>query len=168
MKQPCHFFQARHQLLLCLLHVSLFQLWHLCKRLLFLVSVDNLLLSFFGRSFRFPFVREKGGNILKKDALEYFDEQLKTIYFDQFVNEINDKNIYSAYLSLYESFHWQSADVSSQAFGMFDHQLRIVHPFKDDKIIKLLMQTPERFGRGLDLNRTKFGLKKFLKNKDKK
>ena len=53
-----------------------------------------------------------------------------------------------------------SRDYAADNFG-----INICHPFLDDDLIKLFSVAPENWGRGLDLNNTKYALKNILKTK---
>src|SRR5690606_11507876 len=85
-------------------------------------------------------------------------------YFDA-VENLDENSLYAAYLYLYNSFHWQGSTVAP-LFTVADHfGIQMKLPFWDADLQNLLSFMPEHFGRGLDLNPTKFPLKSFLKNK---
>ena len=90
---------------------------------------------------------------------------MESMYLQEAAEAIAPETAYSWYLHLYSSFHWQCATVATlplttQAYG-FDMQL----PFYDSRLQEFLAAMPESWGRGLDLNPTKYPLKWMLKNR---
>ena len=128
-------------------------------------SIDeSLLSSFFLRPTRIPFV--------SKENLKFLTNKGKSLYQNEMIDKIskiikinlNIKNHYSIILYLYNFFHWQGSTVLSfeKTCDYFGHVGHL--PFLDQKIFKILSQMPEKYGRGLDFNNTKFLLKNMLKN----
>lgn len=98
-------------------------------------------------------------------AIKDFFNYNKKIYLDDFKGKIEPENLYSIYLHLYHSFHWQGGTVSTfeNMCDVFDLKCRL--PFLDIKLIEFLSIMPESWGRGLDINNTKYPLKWVLNNK---
>ena len=96
--------------------------------------------------------------------INIYTNYLNNDYFNEAANNLTLKNIYSWYLNLYNSFHWQggtvaSLDVTANLYG-FD----INFPFRDSRMIEYLSKMPESWGRGLELKPTKYPLKWILEN----
>ncbi|MBT7623401.1 MAG: hypothetical protein HN595_02625 [Flavobacteriaceae bacterium] len=98
-------------------------------------------------------------------AIKDFFNYNKKIYLDDFKGKIEPENLYSIYLHLYHSFHWQGGTVSTfeKMCDVFNLKCRL--PFLDIKLIDFLSIMPESWGRGLDINNTKYPLKWVLNNK---
>ena len=79
--------------------------------------------------------------------------------------KVNKKNIYSHYLHLYNSFHWQGGTVATLEYTCDAFGLKCRLPFLDKALIDFLSQMPESWGRGLDINNTKYPLKWMLTHK---
>ena len=65
----------------------------------------------------------------------------------------------------YRSFHWQSSTSLSRDYSADTFGINISHPFLDNDLVNFFSEVPENWGRGLDLNNTKYALKFILKNK---
>ena len=92
-------------------------------------------------------------NIMQKD------------YFDNVVKIIDTKNFYGLILKLYNSFHWQSTQVRCMIHAPYFFGMRSYAPFRDTSVLKFLSVMPENWGRGLELESTKYPLKEILKDK---
>ena len=68
-------------------------------------------------------------------------------------------------LHLYHSFHWQGGTVATLEYLCEENGLKCRMPFLDKSVIDFLSEMPESWGRGLDINNTKFPLKWMLKNR---
>lgn len=127
-------------------------------------KTKQLLASSFARDNRFPFWSLKNNKTLTDEGINLYTNYLNNDYFNEAANHITLKNIYSWYLNLYNSFHWQggtvaSLDVTANLYG-FD----INFPFRDSRMIEYLSKMPESWGRGLELKPTKYPLKWILEN----
>ncbi len=124
--------------------------------------------SFFLRATRLPFVSKNNLNFLTNKGKNYYqNKMINKKIIKKFITELKPDNLYSVFLYLYNYFHWQGSTVLSfektcQYFGLVGHL-----PFLDRKIINILSIMPEKYGRGLDLNNTKYPLKKMLREKVK-
>lgn len=127
---------------------------------------EALLKSFFLSPDRLPgshaginaFITEKGQAV--------FEEAMEA-YLKPVVEKTNQKNVYSAYLHLYNSFHWQGSTVAGLSAMARADGLEMSFPYWDMRVQNFLAEMPETWGRGLDLHETKFPLKWFLRNKIK-
>jgi len=125
----------------------------------------QLLASFFLRNQRLPLMSMDNVSQLTQEGRHQYAKQMEMIYLQEAAETITDKTVYSWYLHLYSSFHWQCGTVATlpltaQAYG-FDMHL----PFYDSRLQEFLAAMPENWGRGLDLNPTKYPLKWMLKNR---
>jgi len=86
-------------------------------------------------------------------------------YSPEIVELISPENMYSCMIHLYHSFHSQGSTVNVQKYAMEMNGHRWRSPFNDYRMIDLLSCAPENWGRGLELNNTKYPLKWVAKNK---
>ncbi|MFH1282520.1 MAG: hypothetical protein ABII27_02535 [bacterium] len=110
----------------------------------------------FAKTYKNQVLTVKGQNaIFNYPFNEYMPEALS----------FTDKNMYSWFLNLYQHFHSQGSTVTIQRYAMEYNNHKSRQPFNDYRLISLMSSAPESWGRGLDLNNTKFPLKWVLKNK---
>jgi asparagine synthetase B (glutamine-hydrolysing) len=121
--------------------------------------------SFFLSPYRFPFAPSITSDVLTNEGKNSYLSEINDTYFKDFVDNVNEKNIYSWWLNLYSSFHWQGSTVGVTLKSPASQKLKVGCPFWDKRIINFLSEMPENWGRGLDFNRTKFPLKWMLENK---
>jgi hypothetical protein len=127
--------------------------------------VQQLLSSFFLRSNRLPLYSLNNVNLLTNEGRETLASESERIYLSRVAETITKENLYSHYLHLYNSFHWQGATVATLEHTAEVFGLRLALPFNDGALIEFLSRMPERCGRGLDLNPTKYPLKWMLKHR---
>jgi hypothetical protein len=125
----------------------------------------QLLASFFLRGGRIPLYSLENTRLLKKAGRKIYSSESERAYLDQAAESMKPDTLYSYYLHLYNSFHWQGGTVSTLEYTAEAHGLRCALPFHDGKVIDFLSAMPESWGRGLDLNPTKYPLKWMLKNR---
>jgi len=125
----------------------------------------QLLSSFFLSGGRIPLYSKLNSKFLTKEGASKFINENENIYLKEFYGKVNRNNLYSHYLHLYHSFHWQGGTVATLEYLCEKNGFKCRMPFLDKNIIDLLSEMPESWGRGLDLNNTKFPLKWMLKNK---
>lgn len=126
--------------------------------------INQFLISFIGRNERFPFYSIKNYKFLTKYGQIKYDKFLYDNYISE-LGKVDSKNIYSALIRLYHSFHWHGSSVntlyaSAQHFGL---KMRL--PFYSPEMINFFEEMPENWGRGLEINNVKYPLKTFLSNK---
>ena len=125
----------------------------------------QLLTSFFLRNARLPLWSLGNEKILTSEGRTYYTQEMQKKYLVNIAKEMNVDNIYASYLYLYNSFHWQGSTVRSLQTMADYYQLSTDLPFWNSQLQDFLAKMPEGWGRGLDLNHTKYPLKKMLKDK---
>lgn len=103
--------------------------------------------------------------LLTRRGQDKYSSQMEGNYLTEAATQALPETLYSWYLYLYNSFHWQTATVLSRVHAALEHGLKPAMPFSDSQLIEFLSAMPESWGRGLDLNPTKYPLKWMLKNK---
>ncbi|MBM3359079.1 MAG: hypothetical protein FJY54_15300 [Betaproteobacteria bacterium] len=124
----------------------------------------QMLVSFFLRNGRMPLWSGRNVRMLTRNGVDIYTTRMAAEYF-QGVESTPAEAIYSWYLHLYNSFHWQGSTVSTvqkmaDLFGMRSH-----NPYWAAGIQDFLRAMPESWGRGLDLNPTKYPLKRMMREK---
>jgi hypothetical protein len=124
----------------------------------------QMFVSFFLRNGRLPLWSGRNVRMLTRDGMERYTETMANEYFAG-VESATPDVLYSWYLELYNSFHWQGSTVSTvqklgDLFGLTAH-----HPYWAAGIQDFLQAMPESWGRGLELNPTKYPLKRMLREK---
>jgi hypothetical protein len=122
----------------------------------------QLLTGMFTSTRRFPLWSSKNSQIFTDKGRQLYSETLATEYFNEAAKGMNPKNVYSWYLHLYNSFHWQGGTVLSLPATGEKNGVNITLPFYDAKSQERLASMPEHCGRGLDLRPTKYPLKQYL------
>ncbi len=125
----------------------------------------QLLSSFFLRGGRMPLYSIENSTLLSPLGAKNYVTESEKVYLDQISEQVNQDTLYACYLHLYNSFHWQGSTVSTLEHTSGMHGLKCVLPFHDREVINFLSAMPETWGRGLDLNPTKYPLKWMLKNR---
>ena len=125
----------------------------------------QLLSSFFLRPGRLPLYSISNTKMLTPFGAESYVNNSERIYIDPYIDNVNTENLYAHYLHLYKSFHWQGATVTSLEYTAEAEGLSCILPFQDQKMLDFLSAMPESWGRGLELEPTKYPLKWFLANK---
>jgi len=126
--------------------------------------VTQLLTSFFLRNKRVPFWSHKNIKLLSSEGSESYTKEMQNEYLFSASKNATPKNLYSWYLHLYNSFHWQGATVRSLQVLADNYGIDSDLPFWGSSMQDFLSMMPENWGRGLDLNPTKYPLKNMLKN----
>lgn len=125
----------------------------------------QLLSSFFLRGARLPFTSLANSRLLSPAGRSEYSSRMEEAYLADAGAEATPDNLYSWYLHLYNSFHWQGATVATLEHTAAAHGLRCALPFHDGRLIEFLSAMPESWGRGLDLKPTKYPLKWMLQNR---
>lgn len=121
--------------------------------------------SFFLSSKRIPFFSLSNSKVLTLTGKEEFESCMYDAYFKDFVKKVTPDTLYSWLLHLYNSFHWQGGAVKGLTQALDHYKMKISMPYWDSRLQSFLSAMPESWGRGLDLNPTKYPLKWMLKNK---
>jgi hypothetical protein len=130
-----------------------------------LTIAKQLLSSFFLRGGRMPLYSIENSTLLSPSGAKNYVTESEKVYLDQISQQVNQDTLYACYLHLYNSFHWQGSTVTTLEHTAGMHGLKCVLPFHDSEVINFLSAMPESWGRGLDLNPTKYPLKWMLKNR---
>lgn len=114
---------------------------------------DNL----FNSNSRLPLNQEQ--NSLTKNSLKKkISDHLKRNYFSN-VKISNPNQIYSAYIFLYNSFHWQASTICTMYNFADENNLDMYLPYWNPKLHNYLSKMPEEWGRGLEMKNVKYPLK---------
>lgn len=124
----------------------------------------QMLVSFFLRNGRIPLWSGRNLRMLTPQGLEGYTDEMASTYFTG-IEDSEPEELYSWYLSLYNSFHWQGSTVSTiqktaDMVGLPAHS-----PYWDGALQDLFSIMPESWGRGLNLTPTKFPLKFMMEHK---
>ena len=125
----------------------------------------QFLASFFLRGGRMPFWSLRNAAVLTDAGREAYAAEMESAYLARAAAELTPETLYAWYLRLYNSFHWQGSTVSTIYATADAHGLRMELPFWDSRLQEFLSRMPESFGRGLDLNPTKYPLKWTLQHR---
>lgn len=123
------------------------------------------LANFFLRANRLPLWSLRNHRVLTDRGREFFAAEMEGTYLTRAADEVTPETLYAWYLHLYNSFHWQASTVTTIALTAQEFGLRMCLPFWDGRLQEFLSAMPESWGRGLDLNPTKYPLKWMLKHR---
>ena len=121
----------------------------------------QFLVSFFLRNGRFPFWSSTNIKLLTSEGSAAYTEEMSKVYLSDYSDFPVDRT-YHVLLDLYNSFHWQGSTVATLQATADAVGLKSYLPFWDLRLQETLAAMPEEAGRGLDLNPTKYPLKKML------
>lgn len=119
----------------------------------------QLLSSFFLRPNRLPLWSLQNVRALTAAGRGAYAQAMEDRYLKDAGSEATPETLYGWYLHLYNSFHWQGSTVTTLALTAAAQGLRAALPFWDAPLQEFLSAMPEAWGRGLDLNPTKYPLK---------
>lgn len=119
--------------------------------------------SFYLMNPRMPFLNLPAKELMTNDGMTEYSNQMRMMYFQDFSENVTAETLYSWMLHLYNSFHWQGMKEFFDNASEF-YNLDSSMPFWDSRVQNFLSAMPESWGRGLDLNPTKYPLKWMLKN----
>jgi len=118
------------------------------------------LMSFVFSDVRIPFREVECKEYIKNTAFKSFEKWLKKEYFQEVIDNIQEKNLYYNFSYLYALFHLQSPQIRIFRWGLEN----VRFPFIDSNLFRFLYKMPENFGRGLNFNSIKFPEKKLARN----
>ena len=121
--------------------------------------------SFFLSAHRMPFADVGSSGMLTTTGKEQYQSEIYGAYFQDFADSVTPETLYAWILHLYNSFHWQGSTVRGMLVSPEYNRLQTSSPFWDSRMQDFLAAMPESWGRGLELNPTKYPLKWMLKNK---
>jgi hypothetical protein len=126
---------------------------------------QQFLSNFFLRANRLPLWSLRNNRALTERGRTAFADEMERTYLAKPAETLTPETLYAWYLRLYNSFHWQGSTVSTITLTAQEYGLRLQLPFWDARLQEFLAAMPESFGRGLDLNPTKYPLKWMLKHR---
>jgi hypothetical protein len=124
----------------------------------------QLLTSMFLRNARLPLWSLNNELLLTTMGRNLYTKDMQENYLLDVAKNMDIDNIYASYLYLYNSFHWQGSTVRSLKTLSSYYSLNTDLPFWNSMLQDFVAKMPEDWGRGLDLNPTKYPLKKMLKD----
>lgn len=129
--------------------------------------IESYLLPLFYGGPRIPFAKTLGNPALHAKGQAAITAFPYREYMPDILSGMTPENLYSWYIYQYHHLHSQGSTVNVQKHSMElnDHGWR--SPFNDLRLIELLSKAPESWGRGLEMNNTKYPLKWVAKNKIK-
>lgn len=129
--------------------------------------VESYLFPFFYGSPRIPFAKNYANPLLTKKGQHLIYHFPFREYVPAVIRNLSAGNLYSWLIYLYHSFHSQGSTVNVHKSAMEYNQHQWRAPYNDYRLIEFLSKAPEKWGRGLDLNHTKYPLKWVAQNKIK-
>ena len=102
--------------------------------------------------------------MLTKTGQEFYSAEMESTYLNKAAQELTTETLYSWYLHLYNSFHWQCSTVDTIAITAQAQGLCVALPFWDSQLHEFLSAMPESWGWGLELKPTKYPLKWMLEH----
>ena len=126
----------------------------------------QLLASQFIRDNRFPLWSLKNLSYLTERGRELYSDEMEKTYINEAAEKatVAPETLYSWYLHLYNSFHWNGGTVETLLMTEDEFGIKINLPFRDSRIVEFLAAMPESWGRGLEMRPTKYPLKWMLEH----
>ena len=125
----------------------------------------NIFNDLFNSSTRFPFENIES-KILKQKLIDKSKNYHSKNYFEEIkITKFNQ--LYSSYLQLYNSFHWQASTVSPLFYFSDRFNLNMTLPFWGHGVQNFLSEMPSDWGRGLEIKNIKYPLKESFRRKMK-
>ena len=113
--------------------------------------------NLFNSNSRLPLNNEE--NVIFKNNFKLIlKDYLIKEYFSK-INIVNNKQIYSSYIKLYNSFHWQGSTIATMYNFSKKNNLKMYLPYWNPILHNFLSKMPESWGRGLETNNIKYPLK---------
>lgn len=125
----------------------------------------QFLAGFFLRGGRLPLWSLRNSRFLTAAGRDAYTAEMESAYLAGAAAEVSPETLYAWYMRLYNSFHWQGATVATIFATAEAKGLQLDLPFWDSRLQELLSAAPESWGRGLDLNPTKYPLKWTLQHR---
>jgi hypothetical protein len=125
----------------------------------------QMLGSLFLRPNRVPLWSLDNCRLLTAGGRSLYAEEMEGTYLKHAGEQVTPETLYSWYLHLYNSFHWQGSTVATIPLTGELNGIEVQMPFWDSRLQDFLASMPESWGRGLDLNPTKYPLKWTLANR---
>jgi hypothetical protein len=122
----------------------------------------QLIASCLLRGVRVPLASMGNTKLMTARGLERFTREIEEVYLTEAAEQATPATLYSWYLRLYNSLHWQGSTVATIPMTVESRGLRCALPYHDQALLDFLAAMPESWGRGLDLRPTKYPLKHML------
>lgn len=129
--------------------------------------LESYLFPFFYGSPRIPFAATFKNPVLNAEGQKSLYRFPYREYMPEVLKGISADNIYSWFIYMYHGFHSQGSTVNIQKHAMESNNHRWRSPYNDYRLIEFLSKAPEKWGRGLEMNNTKYPLKWVAKNRIK-
>jgi hypothetical protein len=100
-----------------------------------------------------------------KAGRESYSSEMEAKYLNEPAKVATPATLYSWYIHLYSSFHWQGGTVTTLGYTAERQGFEMNLPFHDSRLHEFLSEMPESGGRGLEIRPTKYPLKWILENK---
>ena len=113
--------------------------------------------NLFNSNARLPLNVENNLILKEKLKLELF-ENLKKNYFSN-INIEKPEQIYSGFINLYNSFHWQASTICTMYNFADYYNLEMYLPYWNPKLHDYLSKMPQDWGRSLEMKNIKYPLK---------
>ena len=113
--------------------------------------------SLFNSNSRLP-LNIENNDIFKAKLNHDLFENLKRNYFST-IDIKKPNQIYSAFIYLYNSFHWQASTICTMYNFADLYDLEMYLPYWNPKLHSFLSKMPEEWGRGLEVKNIKYPLK---------
>ncbi|MBF0308645.1 MAG: hypothetical protein HQL56_03855 [Magnetococcales bacterium] len=121
----------------------------------------RMLIDFFLRNGRMPLWSARNIQILQPDAIDAYTQEMTNHYLAD-ARDVTPETLYGWYIRLYNNFHWQGSTIPTISMAAEQYGFEAHMPFWDGRLQEFFQEMPESWGRGLDLNNTKYPLKKML------
>jgi hypothetical protein len=108
---------------------------------------------------RIPFSRTLDNPVLHSGALRQLEEVPFGQYTPQVLATLSPENLYSWLCRLYHHLHCQGSSMGAPKLALALNGHRWRSPFHDLGVVNFLSRMPEGWGRGLEMNHTKYPLK---------
>lgn len=122
----------------------------------------QFLTSFFLRNGRLPLWSLDNARLLTAEGRRQYTKKMQEKYLIGPAQKLQPENLYGTYLQLYNTFHWQGSTVRTLSIFADLAGFEMDMPYWDGGLQDFLSSMPEDWGRGLDLNETKYPLKRML------
>jgi len=109
---------------------------------------------------RTPFVQLGKTPYVTETGVKRLRNWVKSEYFNEAIEKISSNNLYYWFLRLYTDFHWQGPNIRK----VLESHPNARIPFLDYNLFRFFARMPESWGRGLEMNSTKYPLKKLIRD----
>ena len=110
--------------------------------------------------FDFVFRKDIKNKFISSDAMNSFKLWTRENYFEKIIQNITKENLYYWLYRIYLDFHLQGTNISK----IIVETPNIRMPYYDYNLFKFLASIPEYWGRDLEMNPTKYPIKKIIQS----